>query len=91
MNQKEQVLKRVKAFRDRMLRAGMVQRTYFIKKERARQIEVVSKQFGCNVNEALEIIFKTAYGEQEICKKCGGYGCYECNGEGWVVITAGLA
>ena len=91
MNEKEQINKRVKAFRERKLRAGMVQRTYFIKKERAQQIEAVSKQCGCNVNEAIERIFKMAYGEQEICKKCGGYGCDGCNGEGWVVITAGLA
>ena len=90
MNQKEQVNKRVKAFRERQLRAGMVQRTYFIRRERAGQIEAIQKEQGCNVNEALEIVFKMAFGEQIICENCGGYGCDECKNSGWVDVRAGL-
>lgn len=91
MNEKEQNNKRVKAFRERKLKAGMVQRTYFIKKERAGQIDKIQKERGCNVNEALEVVFKMAFGEQIICQKCGGYGCDECENEGWVNVRAGLA
>jgi len=76
----------VERYRKRMRDMGYLQRTFYLKKERHMQLKRIAASLDGNLNDALEQVFRDAYGDPEkvkICPDCGGFGCELCKNTGW--------